>query len=340
MTTMGYNAKIIKDSISPDGYRFTTVEATYPRFVHSELMTHRIFSRNTASSRAIPVEKTLTKVLDDPVLPVYWGANQSGMQAEAELSEDEQQNAETIWLETRDIAVLGVVKLLGGIDQLKSKALSETVREIESDVKLDSPAAPLNIPLHKQIANRILEPFLWHTAIISSTEWENFYALRAHEDAQPEIRVIAELLRDEFAASKPEPINYGEHHLPLLQEDERDLPQDIKIRIAIGRCARISYLTHEGVREIEKDIELYDRLVQSGHMSPLEHVARPWNADEWVLCRDLQSVVFERAEIPDLRKTQITNELEFDGNLRGWHQHRKDVPHENNYAEITGQSEA
>lgn len=310
---MAYGARVIKDSISPRGDRLTTLEATYPRFVHAELMTHRVFSRNTASSRAIPVEKQLAKVLDDPVLPVYWGANQPGMQAQRELSEDEKLEATAIWLDARNVAVLGAVSLAGGVEQLKDQALAERIEQLK-EVYAEGfgafpPTSPVKTPVHKQIINRLLEPFLWHTALVSSTEWENFYALRTHPDAQPEIRQAAVLMKQAYEASQPDEVNYSEYHLPFIQESDSDLAQEDKIKVAIGRCARISYLTHDGVRDPDKDIELYTRLVEGGHMSPTEHVARPMTAEEYA-------------------------RHQFLGNFRGWHQHRKDIPNENNFAQI------
>ena len=151
---MSYSAKVLADSISPDGVRLTTMEVTFPRIVLAEFNTHRMFSRNSASSRAIPVEKMIQRVLDDPFSPVWWGKNQSGMQAAEELSGEALRLARQHWLDARDFAI--------------------------SCVRLFQ--AP-EISLHKQIANRLLEPFLWHTVVVTATEWENFFALRCHKDA-------------------------------------------------------------------------------------------------------------------------------------------------------------
>lgn len=272
---MAYSARIVLDSVSPSGVRLTTMEITYPRFVHSEFMTHRVFSRNSASSRAIPIEKMIERVEKDPVLPVWWGKNQSGMQAKDELCGDARDDAESEWLYARDDAV-GRAKEL------------------------------LRLGLHKQIANRLLEPWMWITVLVSATEWQNFFALRCHPDAQPEIQKIAYMMAEARAESSPaDRTEIGWLHLPLvIGRDESELLaagyslDDLK-KISVGRCARVSYLTHEGTRDPQKDIELHDRLAGSGHWSPFEHVA------EGMGCR-----------------SQI-------GNFRGWEQYRKTFADEN-----------
>lgn len=276
-----YSAKIIADSVSRHGQRLTTMEVVFPRMVLAEFNTHRVFSRNSASSRAIPVEKQLRKIKEQPFVPEYWGANQSGMQAEAELIAEAKDAALDEWLAARDSAVAHVEKLLA-------------------------------IGLHKQLANRILEPFMWHTVIVTATEWSNYFALRANEMAQPEIRKVSELMQAAYEASMPKHLSDDEWHLPLIQEEEYDgvfEKSDDARKISAARCARVSYLTHEGKRDLSADIVLYDRLTSGGHMSPLEHVARPLTEDE-------------------------LSEGEFRGNFRGWMQLRKLVPNEDDYAKV------
>jgi thymidylate synthase ThyX len=133
----------------------------------------------------------------------------------------------------------------------------------------------LDLHVHKQELNRLLEPFLWHTVIVSATEWQNFFELRCAPNAQPEIRVAALLMLEAMNASVPQALDYGAWHTPLLQPDENNLDPEIQRRISAARCARVSYLTHEGLREIERDLELYDRLRADRHLSPFEHVATP-----------------------------------------------------------------
>lgn len=289
---MAYAAKIVADSISEAGDRLTTMEVTFPRMVLAEYNTHRVFSRNSASSRAIPVLKQLMRIEENPFIPIYWGKDQSGMQAEQELSLADQERATAIWLAARD-------------DALKhTRAL-------------------LNLGVHKQIANRLLEPFMWHTVIVTATEWSNFFALRAHADAQPEIRVIAELMQEAYNTSQPKLLREGEWHLPLIQPDEYDgvfeFSEEAR-KISSARCARVSYLTHDGKRDIEADLTLYERLVGGGHMSPLEHVAVP---DFYV------------PDINDFGDQFGPISNGFHGsNFRGWKQFRKFIPHEDDYSQV------
>lgn len=243
---MGYEAKVLLDSRAPSGARLTTLEVTFPRIVLAEFNTHRMLSRNSASSRAIPVQKQIERVERDPFVPIRWGREQRGMQAREELSEAERRGAAEGWLSASAEAV-------------------RRARELRAR------------GVHKQLVNRLLEPFMWHTVIVSATEWDNFFALRCHPDAQPEIREAAVLMRRARDASTPRLLLEHEWHLPLLREDEdlSDYTLDARCQISIGRCARVSYLTHEGKRDPDADLALCARLRQSGHMSPFEHVATP-----------------------------------------------------------------
>ncbi len=153
--------------------------------------------------------------------------------------------------------------------------------------------------VHKQIANRLLEPFLWHTVIVTATEWSNFFAQRCDKDAQPEIQTIAYIMRALLAKSEPVRVEAGDYHLPLIQDDERETcTLDLLIKLSVARCARVSYLTHDGKRDHAADCALYDRLREGMHMSPFEHVA-------WASMDDSQS-----------------------GNFVGWIQHRKAIANE------------
>lgn len=238
-----FKAEVIKDSVSLEGARLTTMECTYPRFVHSEMMTHRVFSRNAASSRAIPVSKQIQAVIDNPAMPIEFGKNQSGMQAK-EVVED-QDAARELWLESRD-------------------------RAVEQAIKMN------DMGIHKQIVNRILEPYVWMTVIISSTQWDNFFKQRCSELAQPEIHAIADMMRAVRKKSHPDLLRPGQWHTPYIQPDE-DFDTKTAKAVSAARCARVSYMTHDGVRDFSKDLELYGFLIAAdpGHWSPLEHVARP-----------------------------------------------------------------
>jgi len=218
------------------------VEGPYHNFVANGFIVHN--SRNSASSRAIPTPKLIERVLQDPAVPLEWGKNKAGMSASDVLSDDLAQEAERVWLSARDAAVGHAQRLL-------------------------------DLHVHKQELNRLLEPFLWHTVIVSATEWQNFFELRCAPNAQPEIRAAALLMLEVMKASVPQALDYGAWHTPLLQPDENDLDPETQRRISAARCARVSYLTHEGLREIERDLELYDRLRADRHLSPFEHVATP-----------------------------------------------------------------
>lgn len=218
------------------------VEGPYHNFVADGFIVHN--SRNSASSRAIPTSKLIERVETDPVLPLEWGRNKAGMQAEDVLSEQEEEEAKRIWLSARDAAVVHARKLL-------------------------------ELKVHKQELNRVLEPFLWHVVIVTATEWENFFALRCAPQAQPEIREAAMRMRSVLEASVPRTVGYGEWHLPLVQDDERSLDIELQKKISAARCARVSYLTHDGKCDVEKDFELHDRLKTDRHLSPFEHVATP-----------------------------------------------------------------
>lgn len=283
---MAVDAKVICDSINSHGNRLTTLEVTMHRFVLAEFNTHRAFSRNSASSRAIPFHKQLERVMTDPAIPVSWPAEQKGMQGGEELSPHEQNTVRHLWLQTRDHA-------------------SNYAKHLAS------------LGVHKSVVNRLLEPFMWHTVIVSSTEWENFWGLRCNPMAQPEIRVAAEAMRETYEASTPEELEHNDWHMPYIDDEDFDVAEqlasaelsiddvtwagrimEIARQVSAARCARVSYLTHDGVRDVEKDLLLFDRLSSARpmHASPMEHVATPAFIDDVVI-----------------------------GNFVGWHQYRHEL---------------
>jgi thymidylate synthase ThyX len=302
---MGFDAKVLADSRSPAGYRLTTLEATFPRFVLAEFNTHRVFSRNSASSRAIPIAKQLRRVLEDPYVPIEFGSNQPGMQAGPALGGEKRLAAEREWLNARDDAVRRVLGLITDPSSTADAEPLALLAQVEEAQKAKArPEGWLNV--HKQVANRLLEPFMWHTVIVTATEWDNFLNLRCHPDAQPEIRLIAERMRAAMEASEPAELDFDEWHLPLVRPEDREAASlEELIKISAGRCARVSYLTHAGKRDLNADIELHDRLLTSGHMSPLEHPARPLSAEQLA-------------------------DNEWCGNFRGWRPYRKQIPGEAN----------
>lgn len=272
---MAIEAKMIEDSVSPTGVRICTLQLRYPRFIHSEFMTHRVFSRNASSSRAIPVEKLIQQVREAPAEPIHWGQNQAGMQAHNELQAADRERAIQAWRES----AIGAAECAERLNSLK---------------------------LHKQVVNRVLEPFTHISVIVTATEWANFFELRAHPDAQPEIQALAYAMKDVMAQSEPrqvssDPSHYSAWHLPYVTHEEKVNacnPEELA-RISAARCARVSYLTHDGAAPSrEKDLQLYDRLVGARpiHASPVEHQAYPLSSSSaW--CK----------------------------NFRGWHQFRVNV---------------
>lgn len=297
------SAKVIADSISVYGHRLTTMEVVIHRFVLAELNTHRVLSKNSASSRAIPVHKQLQRVRQNPAMPVVWPREQKGMQGGDELDDASIAAAQDDWLYARNRA----------LDQAEALAMKG---------------------VHKSVTNRLLEPFMWHTVVITGTAWQNFFSLRCNPMAQPEIRVAAEAMQAAYLDSVPTELKVGEWHLPYLSLGEMTVlsPADA-VRISSARCARTSYMTQDGVRDIDEDIRLYKRLTSADpmHATPLEHVATPalWNV--------------HTVEIPELTETDwsiggarvpksfIEVELPKYGNLLGWHQHRFDVETEKKY---------
>lgn len=241
-----FEAKVLAASVNTAGDRLTTFQLTYPRFIHAELMTHRMFSRNAASSRAIPVQTMIKNVLENPVIPIHWGANQKGMQAFEVLSAGKAEHCERLWLEQRDAAVACVQQML-------------------------------DEGLHKQIANRLLEPWMWIVVICSTTSFEHFRRLRCHPAAEPHFQKLAGLMADAYDGTEPTLKQTGEWHLPLTGfEGDESLSVDELVMASTARCARVSYLTHDGTRDVQADLDLHDRLSASGHWSPFEHPAKAW----------------------------------------------------------------
>lgn len=270
---MTITAKIVADSLSPDNIRITTMELEYPRFIHAEFMTHRVFSRNAASSRAIPVEKMIQMVRENPAMPIHWGRNQPGMQANEELVGSALQHAKDAWMFAATRAA-----------------------QVAEDM--------VQIGLHKQIANRILEPFQHIKVVVTATEWDNFFKLRCHPAAQPEIQELATQMRKAMDTSIPFKLKHGEWHLPYVNmvrnlDGSMYYGQGVSIeealKVSASCCAQVSYRKLDD--SLDKALAVYDRLVGSDpmHASPFEHQATP---------------------LSDFR-------YDLTGNFRGWVQYRK-----------------
>jgi thymidylate synthase ThyX len=333
------SAQVIADSKNEFGNRITTMVVTFPRFILAELNTHRMLSKNSASSRAIPFEKMLKSVEENPFIPIAWQKDHKGMQGTEYL--DLPNLTRETWLEARNQAVEA------------AKYLS-------------------TIEVTKQLCNRLLEPFMWHTVIITATEWENFFALRCpqylHEQSgkvfrskrdyanyctsigevimvdinwlklnkgQAEIHMmaLAESMWDAMNESTPKELKAGEWHIPfgdntdeklllkyqnvLIGEEVNRFPSidELKIKIATARCARVSYTVvgEEGKEpNYENDIKLHDNLLKAGHMSPFEH------------CAQAMSRVRQ-----DNKGELYFIDAEWSGNFKGFIQYRKTLPNEN-----------
>lgn len=229
-------ATIIADSISPiDGTRITTLELVYPRYIHSELLTHRVLSRSASSSRATPISVLVSEARD----PVFFDEiylNKAGMQGSEPL------------------------------DPVKVAEFHEDWNKLANYVAdwVEEMSARYNI--HKQTLNRALEPFTRIRTLVTATDWGNFFKLRLDGAAQPEMRNLALAMRDAMAASTPTETNV---HKPYAMPDDPD-----PVKCSVARCARVSYMRLDGrPNNAEDDVRLYEHLRTSGHMSPFEHVA-------------------------------------------------------------------
>jgi thymidylate synthase ThyX len=243
-------SKIISRSSNYNGIEIITFELEYPRYIHSEVMTHRVFSRNAQSSRAIPVEKMIERVENSTWFPIFM-KNQKGMAASVPLEGEELVRAKMRWSVAKQDAIHNAYKLL-------------------------------EIGIHKQIVNRVLEPFSTITTLITSTEWSNFFNLRLAKDAQQEIGCLAKSMAMDMEVTRVTPLLHGDWHLPYISCLEMDMYDltDLK-KLSAARCARVSYLNHSGIFDPAKDIELHDQLVASAHLSPFEHQATPMASDKF-----------------------------------------------------------
>lgn len=309
------SARVIADSITEDGHRLTTFEATCWRPVLAEQNTHRMMSRNSASSRAIPVTKQLDRFDDDLADPLVWPKEQKGMQGGSDLEGNDLIDAQILWYD-----------------------LADTIHEKLSAYVEEHPEPESR--LHKSMLNRWLEVGLWQTQIISGTSWDGYFWQRCHKDAEPHIRAMAEAIKFAYDSSTPKLLQPGEWHLPYWDDNgghkndradaagmaydatssEEEMNEnllEIAKRCSSARCARVSYLTQNGERDLSVDLELYDRLTSNRvgsedppHASPLEHVATPW-------AENVQHVTLPNGNtmgpLPKL------------GNFVGWLQLRHDV---------------
>ncbi len=335
--SMTITARIIADSISEHSPRLTTLQLRYPKFIHGEAKTHRVMriadrayeslqeigflddpnlSRNSSSSRAIPVARLIQDVMDDPVIPMHWGANQKGMQAIAECNE---------------LVHIGGMWFNDSGNLMADDTTRVRAWLLGRDYMVRLARAFDEAGYHKQIVNRLIEPWCHINTIVTATEWSNFFALRCHPDAQPEMRALADAIFLAMANSTPQYLNPTDWHLPFVRDDEKhtvwlehryvgrdnseewdwDSANKQLIKLSVARCARTSYMTHDGKEpNIDDDLKLYERLVGSVplHASPAEHQASP--------------------DFPSVYKDQWCNP-HLHANFVGWCQYRKTLVGEN-----------
>ena len=354
------SAKIIADSKDNRGNRITSYILTYPRIIHAEVMTHRMFSRNAASSRAIPFNKMVEMVQTDPFIPIAWQEDHKGMQGTKYITESHRVSFnKMMWIDSANDAIK------------RSINLSEN-----------------NIT--KQLCNRLLEPFLWYTCLVTATEYENFFSLRcpkyhtlvsgegfyhrsrkevyenhsnpinleildnlteegwwmlSESGAEIHIQALAEAMWDAQNESTPKLLKDGEWHIPFgeklnkkeidkfawITNKERNLsPTQTETAIAVARCARLSYMTFDKEIDFLKDVNLHDQLLESGHMSPFEHVCRVMSDDEYFEFAKGRMLVKDGYGDGDSLEQDIDNDTEgWCNNIRGFIQYRYLIENKN-----------
>ena len=295
---MTITAKILADSVNLAGVRMTSMEIEYPRFILAELNTHRMLSKNSASSRAIPTHKLRDHIKQNTAVPVHWGQNQPGMKAKTQIMEVPR--ALSLWHTALDSACY------------YHESLEAT-------------------GLHKQICNRVLEPWMTMKTVISGTEWANFWHLRNHTDAQPEIHELAYKMHQAYQASTPQTLNPGEWHVPYVttsrdsgilryRVDDQEVDWETAVKVSASCCAQVSYRTTD--TSVAKALRIYDQLINSkpAHASPVEHQATPLADSAY--------------ELPGTYawplgvSHQTRDGFLWSGNLRDWIQYRKTIPEE------------
>jgi thymidylate synthase ThyX len=294
--------QIIADSKHYDkDTRITTFELTFPRWILAEFNTHRQLSRNSASSRAIPIQANIDNIINNTAMPVHWGINQAGMVANNEADEHTVRLAIAAWIRARDNAIKSALELN-------------------------------ELGIHKQITNRLIENFTYQKVIVTATEWDNFFWLRYHKDAQPEIKDLADLMLDAYNKSTPQVLNVGEWHVPYVStyrdgnnhqlyyydSNDNEISLDEARKISASCCAQVSYRKSDD--SLEKALRVFDMLNlddDSGdtrkHSSPIEHQATPvdYNADTMFAWYNMHGVtaVDENADL-------------WSGNFKNWVQYR------------------
>ena len=302
----GISATVLAHSIAAaSGIRFLSFEIEYPRFILAELNTHRMLSKNSSSSRAIPIKAMHDAIRSNTARPIHFGKNQPGMQAAEELDQASKESVIRVWDAARDSAI----------------ALSAVLSDIGA---------------HKQIANRVTEPYQMMKTVLSGTEFANLKWLRHHSDAQPEFYELLDVMIDAENNSSPVELYPGEWHLPYVEAERNQFGAleyfsatrepislfDAK-KISASCCAQTSYRKNDD--SLEKAQMVFARLIESQpcHSSPVEHQATPMKEHVVLGGADLYPERWEEGVTHMDRQRQL-----WSGNLKGWIQHRKLIPGE------------
>lgn len=336
MTTISAKRILVSQHAQIPNLSVSTLLLRYPRWIHAEARAHRVIkitedmeieiptpsvmedenlSRNSASSRAIPVSKMIQDVIDDPAIPLFWGKNQPGMQAIEETSE-----------------LINVSKVLGVSHPFTFT--NEAAWLMARDLAVEFAKAFSNSSYHKQIVNRLLEPFSHITVVATATNWTNFDFLRNHKDAEPHADLLAKEIKKALVGPADQILAPGNWHLPFVEQtdwdvigsrvllesgaDDLDEILNYAKKLSVARCASTSYKTVDGFdMTLDRAIALHDKLVSSEplHASPAEHVCY---ADNWL--RDRYHNGFN--DIGGWENDHLH------GNFEGFCQYRKTLPGE------------
>jgi len=276
-----------------------TFKLHYHRFIHGELLTHRLFSRNSSSSRAIPVDKMLDYIKNNPAYPIHWGKNKTGMQADEECT---------------NILKFGKSDISYISDELWLKSCKKSLKYAKSFNKSG---------YHKQIVNRLTEPYQFMNTILTATEFTNFFKLRIDKSAQPEIQELAQLMQECIYNTSPQYLTEGQYHLPFIDfvdgvyyAYDRQVTLDEAIKISVSLCAQVSYRKEDYT--IEKADKIFNMLIgmQPKHLSPFEHIAKPFKTHDYTTLMELNELLDET--------DVVHNDLLFKNNFRCWEQIRND----------------
>lgn len=312
---MNFNTGITAEVVQASRYNnkvVWTLKLKYGLMIHAELLRHKLFSHSVKSNRAIEPHRIRHEVINDPYIPVRFGQNQRGMVAKGESKYA--RFARKMWLAARYVAC--------GIHYCFEK-----------------------IGIHKEITNRLLFPWQWVSQTLTFTEIDNFFNLRLHQAAQPDIQRLAQVIRDclenAHANDEIEDIGLGDYHVPYVNRykngegqvvyrdnDGRELSVEQAIVCSMARCARSSYNNHDGSKStyntrvkqgMRTDLEIYQDLIESKpvHASPGEHVCTPMVKQNVSLNSGVK-IAFKQPGVTHVDRHGML----WSGCLRGWVQQR------------------